>query len=240
MKIYNENVVGINQNKITVDDLLHRFYFTSHLQKRLQAAHDLLLGPLMAVKDTLLESIWVKVFHEDLCLGEELLIGKKKKLLFGWQPNSHQVGKDLQVPSLELADISSKAGKLSDDEQFVTISSSRMQEYKTIEDKLRFFETKHEDVIYSLASNLKEGYYLFSIIESPGSSLASLSWSSYVTKSRCGRHEYTNWIGTPTEQQQIKSIKEANIRGSMSDQLWFDVNLDSDIVLHKEKIQIKF
>lgn len=229
--IYNENVQ--NNNKIPVEKLIQDYRLGEIIQKRLQIAHDVLFGKL-PIKDSSWEQVLVKIFNEDLRMGELVQEETSKKMmLFGWKPFSHKVGKDLVVPSLDLPRISAKSGQISNVKKTkskkLKISCSRLQQYRTLDEILKFFRIKHEDVIYSLASQLKNSCYFFSVIRPPD--LTLLDWTSYITDKG-----YTNWIGKPKVEG--TGVIKAQIQGSLSCQLWIELDVNSNLMLHKEVLPI--
>lgn len=94
-----------------------------------------------------------------------------------WLKNrgSHRKGTDIVLDENGLK-ISSKSGKVDSakGKSFLTITSYRTSEHKTLEEKINFISSKHEDIIFSFAENEKNNFYTLRVFEKPD--LASLSW----------------------------------------------------------------
>ena len=139
-----------------------------------------------------------------------------------WKPNrSHAVGMD--IVHEEHGRISCKSGtyeKRVKKSDTLKINGSRTTQYPTLEEKLEFLSESKDDVYYCLGKigeEWKQGlkrYYLF-VFKSDILDLSKQNWQPFKTKKgnaggwRCSNEKYS-----------------AEIRKTMSDQLWVTFNTD--------------
>lgn len=144
-----------------------------------------------------------------------------------WDPESHDVGKDIIVEGVKYNRISCKSGMLrvSKRKNKITklkISGFRTTSYKTIEEKLNYIDGNHEDVVFSLSSSLfkSQKKYVLTIFIPP--KFKELSW----------RKEGTNY-----KSSKLNGVN-ASILAACSDQLWYEIDYDSPLILEKYDIPI--
>ena len=154
---------------------------------------------------------------------EELLSKALKDAGFGsnWKPDyNHKSGVD-QTTDDGLR-ISNKSGTIKND--IVKISGSRLQEHKTLQDKLNFLSVKKEDYILCLSTDKKEWergnkFYYFIVIDSDKLNYHEQEWKEKFGQRDYNREKVVGW-------KCICENYSADINISMSDQLWTDVKLD--------------
>ncbi len=172
--------------------------------------------------------------YSSLCkaeLWEEVCARSLKDAGFGsdWKPDyNHGVGVD-QVTDCGIR-ISNKGGSFGGNKSWIEISGSRLTSHETLDDKLKFLSNKTEDYIFCLASDKKDKrlytnpiYYL-AIIESDKLQYQNAVWKSTfngdkITKYECVGEGYT-----------------ADIRRSMSDQLWTKISCSLFSEIYEIKI----
>ena len=172
------------------------------IEKNIIKYHEMF--PLLPLKDLYWESILNKSLIE---------LGHKTE----WEPGSHKVGADVEIiGGVKSGRISCKGGSLTDKSTrpSIHISSYRTTRFKTLDEKLSYFDEGHEDVVFSLASvkPLKSDNFTLKYILSIFFPLkfSSMSW-----------HKNGNdWFGED-------GIYKAKITHKMSDQLWYKVPLDT-------------
>lgn len=121
-----------------------------------------------------------------------------------WNNGSHEIGTDIKFNNIR---ISCKGGRIKGTRKDrLKISSYRTTTYKTLEEKLDFFEDKHEDVYFCLTykETDRHEYKLFTF-DANILDYRSLKWKET-------KKEWKG-IGTFT----------ANIKKAMSDQLWLSL-----------------
>jgi hypothetical protein len=164
------------------------------LEKRIKRYHTDFSLPLMA-------EFWEEVLTrslEDIGLKPEWDNGR-----------SHKVGEDIFEESI--GRISCKSGSIV--KGSVTLNGSRTTRYKTLEEKLEFLSSSHDDVYFLLAkdkNDIKEKNYKYKVLVFPSSTIKvdTLKWEE--TKG--------GWKGT--------GDFSARISRSMSAQLWTTLPLE--------------
>jgi hypothetical protein len=126
---------------------------------------------------------------------------------------SHSIGKD-QICTVDgiTFRVSNKSGKYNKERQTLKISGSRSGEYKTLQEKLKFFSDKQEDMYVCLATdekrNPKKEYFLFSF-STDILNYSEANWEPKYSKSAV----HTGWFCETDNYQ-------ASIQQSLSGQLW--------------------
>lgn len=150
-----------------------------------------------------------------------------------WKPNfDHQPGRDQKILHSEIR-ISNKTGVYDSTNQVLkSISGSRLQKHKTLEEKLEFLDSKHDDYIFLLSVDPKEWKknlikYYFIVIDSTRLLFANSEWKNKIGKN--GNH--TGW-------KCVTENYEAEIRKSLSDQLWI-LNVQSKMFEYIQEIVIQ-
>ena len=160
----------------------------------------------------------IKRYHEDFSLPlmaeqwEEVLTRSLRDV--GLKPEwdndrSHKVGEDIYEESI--GRISCKSGSLEKDS--VKFNGSRTTRFKTLEEKLNFLSSSHDDVYFMLAKDkkdIKEKNFKYKVLVFPSSACKANSLRWEETKG--------GWKGT--------GDFKATINRSMSDQLWTTLPLD--------------
>lgn len=160
----------------------------------------------------------IKRYHEDfsLCLMAEQWEEVLKRSLedIGLEPEwendrSHKVGEDIYEKSI--GRISCKSGSL--EKNGVKFNGSRTTRFKTLDEKLEFLSSSHDDFYFMLAKDKKD-------IMSKNFKYKVLVFPSTVCKVNKLKWEETKsgWKGT--------GDFSAMISRSMSDQLWTTLPLD--------------
>ena len=166
----------------------------SAIEKRIKRYHENFSLPLMAEQ-------WEEVLTRSL-----RDVGLKPE----WDNDrSHKVGEDIYEESI--GRISCKSGSLEKDS--VKFNGSRTTRFKTLEEKLNFLSSPHDDVYFMLAKDKKD-------IMSKNFKYKVLVFPSTVCKVNKLKWEETKsgWKGT--------GDFSAMISRSMSDQLWTTLPLD--------------
>lgn len=150
-----------------------------------------------------------------------------------WKPNfDHQSGKDQKIIDSGIK-ISNKTGVYDSTNQILkSISGSRLQKHETLQEKLEFLDSKHDDYIFLLSVDPKEWKrnlikYYFIVIDSTHLLFANREWVNKIGKN--GNH--TGW-------RCVTENYEAEIRKSLSDQLWI-LNVQSKMFDHIQEIVIQ-
>ena len=160
----------------------------------------------------------IKRYHEDFSLPlmaeqwEELLTRALRDEGFSpeWENDrSHKVGEDIYEESI--GRISCKSGSL--EKGSVKFNGSRTTRFKTLEEKLEFLSSSHDDYYFMLAKDkkdIKEKNFKYKVLVFPSTAckVNTLKWEE--TKS--------GWKGTGD----FKAV----ISRAMSDQLWTTLPLD--------------
>jgi hypothetical protein len=155
---------------------------------------------------------------------EENLSWALKQAGFGsnWRPDfNHKSGVD-QITDSGIH-ISNKGGSLNLD--YIKISGSRLTKHKSIQEKLNFLSDKTEDYILCLATeksdwtkNIKRYYFI--VIDSKKLNYHQQEWEETYGVKGSLKNEVNGW-------KCEASSFSAEIRKTMSDQLWTEVKLDS-------------
>jgi hypothetical protein len=173
------------------------------IQKRIKKHHKLYDLPVIA-------EYWEEVFAKSVEDGEGYS---------DWKPDkSHCIGKD-QVCTIdgETYRISNKSGKYNRKNETLVISGSRSGEYETLEDKIKFFSDKKEDVYVCCATETKKpsskNYYIF-FFESKLLNYSEANWLPKYGKNQT----QTGWYCDTDNYR-------AEIRHSLSGQIWTTIKL---------------
>lgn len=189
----------------TPDELLSIIKdLTTVVEKNIKAFHNLLCQPITG---TIWEELLSKSFNE---IGYETT----------WKPdNSHKIGEDMRIVSLENSRISCKSGVITHNRthklgECVQFSSSRTTSFKTLEEKLDHLSKRHCDYHFMLSKCDKfDGTYKLLIIKANNCNVRDLEWEP----NKNGKPgDYVSRIGGPFK---------ATITGSMSGQLWVTLPL---------------
>lgn len=189
----------------TLDDFLSNIKeLRSSIEKNIKVFHSLLSQPITG---TIWEELLAKSFTE---IGYETT----------WKPdNSHKVGEDMRIISLENSRISCKSGVITYNRthklgECVQFSSSRTTSFKTLEEKLDHLSKRHYDYHFMLSKSDKfDGTYKLLIIKADKCNVRDLEWES-------------NKNGKPDDYvTKVRGPFKATITGSMSGQLWVTLPL---------------
>jgi hypothetical protein len=167
----------------------------------------------------------VKSFHSLLCqpitgtIWEELLSHSFSEIGYEttWKPdNSHKVGEDMKIISLNDSRISCKSGVIINNRthklgECVHFSSSRTTSFKTLAEKLEHLSKSHYDYHFMLSK--KDKMYKLLIIKADVCNVMNLDWES---NKNGNPDDYVSKVGGPFK---------ATITGSMSGQLWVTLPL---------------
>lgn len=150
-----------------------------------------------------------------------------------WKPNfDHRPGRDQKILQSEIR-ISNKTGVYDSSNQILkSISGSRLQKHETLQEKIEFLDSKHDDYIFLLSVDPKEWKrklikYYFIVIDSNHLQFANREWVNTIGKK--GNH--TGW-------RCVTENYEAEIRKSLSDQLWI-LNVQPKMFDYIQEIQIQ-
>ena len=142
---------------------------------------------------------------------------------------THEIGKDITVNELTYKNISCKSGELKYKKKIIfkslKISSYRTTKYKTIDEKLNYIDSEHEDIVYSLSSTFyysSNRRYILTIFIQP--KFKELSWFP--------------------DKKNIKNYKSSKLNGlrawinsSQSDQLWYELERNCPLIKEQHEIQ---
>lgn len=150
-----------------------------------------------------------------------------------WKPNfDHKSGRDQKILQTGIK-ISNKTGVYdSNTSTLKSISGSRLQKHKTLTEKLKFLDENHDDYIFLLSVDPKEWKrkeikYYFIVIDSNKFQYSNFEWANKIGEN--GNH--TGW-------KCVMENYEAEIRKSLSDQLWL-LNIKSKMFDYIQKIEIQ-
>ena len=149
---------------------------------------------------------------------------------YGEKKKNHKPGTDITVSGLTHENISCKSGDIKYNRkkciyETIKISSYRTTEYKTIDEKLNYIDSEHEDIVYSLSSTFyrSRNKYILTIFTQP--KFKQMVWMPNV--------------------KNIKNYKSSKLNGvfawinhSQSDQLWYELDYDCPLILEKHEIQL--
>lgn len=137
-----------------------------------------------------------------------------------WKPdNSHTVGEDMRITSLNDLRISCKSGVIQNNlthrlGKCVHFSSSRTTKFKTLEEKLDHLAKSHCDFHFMLSKQKKfDGTYKLLIVRAESCNIRDLTWEP---KKNGKLGDYVSKVGGPFK---------ASITGCMSGQLWVTLPL---------------
>lgn len=234
MPFFNEPFINdINvrspDNLMNLGEVIRKISEDKLLLKRLIEHHRLYN---CSPKGTLCENIFLKIFNEDFGFGQ-LVNGT----LFDWVPESHKIGADLTVPSIEFPRISVKTGKISKigyqsmaldikKDHRITYSSHRLTKHPDLQGIIEFLELSHCDITFLLSPHKKYKKYFWVVLKNIN--FASLGWDDTYSK----KNVHTGWSGKSEEQ----GIICAKIQKNMSAQLWLELKLSSNRIMHIEEI----
>jgi hypothetical protein len=179
---------------------LNNSKFYQIFEKYLEGYHNLF--PNIPLQDNHLESIIEKSFIET----EEIQN-------VDHTPLSHSIGYDLSIKQNNInSKISIKSGKYNSKNNTLIFSSYRTTSYKTINEKIDFINKNHFD--YQINFSKKDVWdktkeYKFLVFSKEQFKINNLEF----------KEDESGWL---TENEYIK----INIRKSMSDQVWYTVNLN--------------
>ena len=149
-----------------------------------------------------------------------------------WNPESHEAGRDISVDGLKYKRISCKSGTWSYLKRKkrlgqLNISSYRTTKYKTIEEKLKYIDSDHEDIIYSLSSTFfkSKKKYILTIFTPP--KFKKLTWEMHTSKKNRIDYKSTKLDGVI-----------AKINSTQSDQLWYKLDYDCPLIMGRYEIQL--
>jgi hypothetical protein len=189
-------------------------------QKNLKNHHD--LYPTINLKSEYWESILTKSFRSD----------NFKCNWLGEFKTSHKPGTDIIVDELKYSRISCKSGTVRYDKKLkkfidLKISGFRTTKYPTLEEKLEYIDSNHEDVIYSLSSSLFKRHkkYILTIFLPP--KFKKLQWTKITTEKN-----KVNYVSS-----KVDGLC-AWITDSQSAQLWYVIDYNSPLILEKHEIQL--
>ena len=163
----------------TLDDFFSNIKeLRSSIEKNIKVFHSLLSQPITG---TIWEELLAKSFTE---IGYETT----------WKPdNSHKVGEDMRIISLENSRISCKSGVITYNRthklgECVQFSSSRTTSFKTLEEKLDHLSKRHYDYHFMLSKKDKfDGLQLPEDYISKNANLYGAVKFKYISHSRnCG------------------------------------------------------
>ena len=179
---------------------LNNSKFYQIFEKYLESYHNLF--PNIPLQDNHLESIIEKSFIET----EEIQN-------VDHTPLSHSIGYDLSIKQNNInSKISIKSGKYSSKNHTLIFSSYRTTSYKTINEKIDFINKNHFDYQINFCKKDiwdKTKEYKFLVFSKEQFKINNLEF----------KEDESGWL---TENEYIK----INIRKSMSDQVWYTVNLN--------------
>jgi hypothetical protein len=225
LKINSVNV-RTGENRLNLDEVISLMRDGEFLKKRIVEHHRLYHH---AIKGTANENVWVNIFNEDLGLGQRV-----GEMVFDWHPESHKIGADITVPSLMFPRISIKTGKVTKsgrvktktqikDDHKVKYSSHRLTTYKDLEEILGFLKKSHCDITFLLSPDVKNKKYYWIVQENLN--FEKLDWAELYSKTNTQK----GWVGLGVDVR-------AEIHTSLSSQLWVEIKLSSDKIIHMEEI----
>lgn len=228
----NDKNVRHETNLIGIRELVSIISDGGFVRKRLCLHHDIYDCP---PKGTIGENIWVNILNKDLGLGQTV-----DGLLFGWRPESHGVGADIRVPSLTCPKISLKTGQVSKigrgkransirEDHRIVYSSSRTTSHGSLRDKIEFLKNPHCDVTFFLSPHAGYGRYYWLVMENLN--FSNLNWVERYSKKT---NNHVGWLGQGGEE----GILGAKISTKLSSQIWVDLHLSSNRIIHFEEICI--
>lgn len=106
--------------------------------------------------------LWEQILHKSFV---------KSNLDSSWKPSSHSIGTDIICENIK---ISCKSGDLKGKKSSkLVVSSYRTTKYDTLEQKLAFLDTSHEDIIFSLVHHNNK-YKIFTYVQPL---VSTLNWT---------------------------------------------------------------
>lgn len=147
---------------------------------------------------------------------------------YGEKKNRHKPGTDITVSGLKHENISCKSGdiKYRSKKQVLDISSYRTTKYQTIDKKLNYIDSGHEDIVYSLSSTYyySRKKYILTIFTPPN--FKQMVWKKVITKKN-----KVNYISS-----KVNGVC-ARINDTQSDQLWYTLDYNCPLILERHEIQ---
>jgi hypothetical protein len=225
----NNSNVRIPENRMLLKEAIEKISKDKLLLKQLTRHHEMYV---CAPKGNFGENIFVNIFN-DMGLGEKI-----NDLLFNWFPESHKPGADLTVPSLECPNISLKAGQITKvgrkkissdirDDHRIKYSSHRLGTHPDLNSISQFLSCQHCDITFLLSPYKCEKYYW---VIHENLDFSALDWKEKYNKDK----KHTGWYASDENQGLTKAI----IEKSMSTQLWIEMRLSSNKIIHVEEISI--
>ena len=159
-------------------------------------------------------------------LWEEISVDALKSvgLKVEWEAGSHGSGADIFLPDSGEG-ISNKSGKITrtktTGKNELSISSYRTTKYKTLEEKLNFFDGDGKNfskyLVLTREENKETRKYSVILIDAAKVSAKALKWSKKIGKTgkQTGWHGYDEKLGI-----------KMNIQKAMSDQFWIYLDLN--------------
>lgn len=144
---------------------------------------------------------------------------------YGEKQKNHKPGTDITVSGLTHENISCKSGDIKYNNkkciyETIKISSYRTTEHKTIDEKLNYIDSDHEDIIYSLSSTFyrSRNKYILTIFTQP--KFKQMVWQKNKVNYKSSK---------------VNGVY-ATINGSQSDQLWYTLDYDCPFILERHEI----
>lgn len=229
--IINSINVRLPNNPMKMEEVIKEISERKLIHKRLVDHHRLYdCSP----KGNFCENIFVKIFNEDLGFGQLV-----NNTLFDWVPESHKVGADFTVPSIEFQRVSGKTGQINKigrlkmasdirEDHRIIYSSHRLTKHPDFKSIIEFLKTSHYDVTFLLSPNKKYDKYFWIVLKNIDFSDELWEWKETYNK----KDIHTGWSG----QSESQGIISATITKSMSAQLWIKMKLSSNRIIHIEEI----
>jgi hypothetical protein len=151
--------------------------------------------------------------YPDIALDSKMLESIFERSLFGdvkHDTGSHSIGYDLIVSNKK---ISVKSGKYNTNKNHLTFSSHRTTTHNTIDEKVKFIDEHHFDYQYNFAKVgkwIKTKSYKLIVFKKEQLKVGDLKFEE----------NDSGWLG------QNDNIK-VGIRKTMSDQVWYTINLNN-------------
>lgn len=149
---------------------------------------------------------------------------------YGEKEKKHKSGTDITVSGITHENISCKSGDIKYNDkkciyETIKISSYRTTSLKTIDEKLNYIDSEHEDIVYSLSSSFyySRNKYVLTIFTQP--KFKQLDWKKVLTDKN-----NVNYISS-----KVNGVC-ATINESQSDQLWYTLDYDCPLILERHEI----
>lgn len=146
---------------------------------------------------------------------------------YGEKKKTHKSGTDITVSGLTHENISCKSGtiKYTNKKEVLNISGYRTTKYQTIDKKLNYIDSGHEDIVYSLSSTFyrSRNKYILTIFTQP--KFKQMVWKKVITVKN-----KVNYISS-----KVNGVY-ARINDSQSEQLWYELDYDCPLILERHEI----